>query len=147
METSAEIQLVTDRSTVHLDVRQLAIYHRLYIGIMYFLIRISKCWEQSTGGVRLSHLSSTSSLTSRKRKKGKKSNVFDLLYNFFFFFFSVVHWNFCIKKNERRRKRRASVNIHISLSLSLHIYNSKKKRYVVYFSASSGCKKHAHVLS
>lgn len=62
METYDEVQLGTDRSTVHLYVRQLAIYHRRYIRIMYFLIlSISSFirWEQSTGGVRLSHLSST----------------------------------------------------------------------------------------
>lgn len=38
METYDEVQLGTDRSTVHLYVRQLAIYHRRYIRIMDFLI-------------------------------------------------------------------------------------------------------------
>jgi hypothetical protein len=38
LENDDKEQLVTDRLTVHLYVRQLAIYHRLYIIIMYFLI-------------------------------------------------------------------------------------------------------------
>jgi hypothetical protein len=38
LEKYDKTQLVTDRWTVHLYVRQLAIYHRLYIIIMCFLI-------------------------------------------------------------------------------------------------------------
>ncbi len=95
--------------------------------------------------VCLSHLSSTSSLTSRKSKRARIVTSSSHCVTSFEFF--IVHWNFCnhfriMKKKKEKREGQALTYTYI-----YNIYSTKKKRYVVYFSASSGCKKHKHVLS
>jgi hypothetical protein len=48
------------------------------------------------------------------------------------------------KKKEKKKKKREGQALTYTF---MYIQYKKKKRYVVYFSASSGCKKHKHVLS
>jgi len=112
LENYNEQQLVTDRLTVYLYVRQLAIYHRLYIIIMCFLILslyILLRWELTTEGVCLSHLSSTSSLTSRKSKRARIVTSSSHCVTSFELF--IVHWNFCnhfriMEKKKKKKKKR-----------------------------------------